>query len=63
MHILTHFAASFRNNPSRSNSSQNLENVASFAPPNSVQRSNSRNNSKLIHQKDKIIEDLRLELA
>lgn len=53
-------ASSFRNNPSRSNSSQNLEN---FAPPNSVQRSNSRNNSKLIHQKDKIIEDLRLELA
>ena len=52
--------ASFRNNPSRTNSSQNLEN---FAPPNSVQRSNSRNNSKLIHQKDKIIEDLRLELA
>ncbi|KAJ4383390.1 hypothetical protein N0V86_001437 [Didymella sp. IMI 355093] len=53
-------ASSFRNNPSRTNSSQNLEN---FAPPNSVQRSNSRNNSKLIHQKDKIIEDLRLELA
>ncbi|KAH6643727.1 hypothetical protein C7974DRAFT_429750 [Boeremia exigua] len=53
-------ASSFRNNPSRSNSSQNLEN---FAPPSSVQRSNSRSNSKLIHQKDKIIEDLRLELA
>ncbi|CAE6998974.1 hypothetical protein CFE70_000765 [Pyrenophora teres f. teres 0-1] len=56
-------SSSFRNNPSRSNSTQNLENVASFAPPNSVQRSNSRSNSKLIHQKDKIIEDLRLELA
>ncbi|CBY02206.1 hypothetical protein IAQ61_006793 [Plenodomus lingam] len=53
-------ASSFRNNPSRSNSSQNLEN---FAPPSSIQRSNSRNNSKLINQKDKIIEDLRLELA
>ncbi|KAI8938239.1 hypothetical protein NX059_005900 [Plenodomus lindquistii] len=52
--------SSFRNNPSRSNSSQNLEN---FAPPSSIQRSNSRNNSKLINQKDKIIEDLRLELA
>lgn len=52
--------ASFRNNPSRSNSSHNLE---SFAPPSSIQRSNSRNNSKLINQKDKIIEDLRLELA
>lgn len=56
-------ASSFRNNPSRNSSSQNLENAASFAPPNSIQRSNSRNNSKLIHQKDKIIEDLRLELA
>lgn len=52
--------SSFRNNASRSNSSQNLEN---FAPPSSIQRSNSRNNSKLINQKDKIIEDLRLELA
>lgn len=28
-----------------------------------MQRSDSRNNSKLIHQKDQIIEDLRLELA
>ncbi|EOA84834.1 uncharacterized protein SETTUDRAFT_90274 [Exserohilum turcica Et28A] len=53
----------FRNASSRNNSTHNLENVASFAPPNSVQRSNSRNNSKLINQKDKIIEDLRLELA
>ncbi|KAJ4375046.1 hypothetical protein N0V83_002125 [Neocucurbitaria cava] len=56
-------ASSFRHGPSRTNSSQNLDNVASFAPPSSIQRSNSRNNSKLIHQKDKIIEDLRLELA
>ncbi|CAO2654177.1 Nn.00g109100.m01.CDS01 [Neocucurbitaria sp. VM-36] len=56
-------ASSFRHGPSRNNSSQNLDNVASFAPPSSIQRSNSRNNSKLIHQKDKIIEDLRLELA
>jgi hypothetical protein len=55
--------ASFRNNPSRNNSSQNLENSGSFAPPSSIQRSNSRNNSKLIHQKDKVIEGLRLELA
>ncbi|KAF2274850.1 uncharacterized protein EI97DRAFT_434754 [Westerdykella ornata] len=55
--------SSFRNNPSRSNSSQNLEGSGSFAPPSSIQRSNSRSNSKLIHQKDKIIEDLRLELA
>ncbi|KAF2876564.1 hypothetical protein BDV95DRAFT_483491 [Massariosphaeria phaeospora] len=56
-------AASFRNHPSRSNSSQNLEGSGSFAPPSSLQRSNSRNNSKLILQKDKVIEGLRLELA
>jgi hypothetical protein len=56
-------AASFRNNPSRNSSSQNLDSSAQFAPPSSIQRSNSRNNSKLIHQKDKIIEGLRLELA
>ncbi|KAH8727930.1 hypothetical protein GQ44DRAFT_769991 [Phaeosphaeriaceae sp. PMI808] len=56
-------ASSFRNNPSRSNSSQNLEAAGSFAPPSSVHRSDSRNNSKLINQKDKIIEGLRLELA
>lgn len=56
--------ANFRNNPSRTNSSQNLEGAAaSFAPPSSIQRSDSRSNSKLINQKDKIIEDLRLELA
>lgn len=34
-----------------------------FAPPSSLQRSNSKNNSKLILQKDKVIESLRLELA
>ncbi|KAF2477829.1 uncharacterized protein BDR25DRAFT_338564 [Lindgomyces ingoldianus] len=55
--------SSFRNNPSRNSSSQNLESSGQFAPPSSIQRSNSRNNSKLIHQKDKIIEGLRLELA
>ncbi|PVH97214.1 hypothetical protein DM02DRAFT_90423 [Periconia macrospinosa] len=55
--------SSFRNNPSRNSSSQNLETTSSFAPPSSVQRSDSRNHSKLIHQKDKIIEDLRLEMA
>jgi hypothetical protein len=52
--LLTPSTASFRNN---------LEATASFAPPSSVTRSNSQSNSKLIHQKDKIIEDLRLELA
>ncbi|KAF2819846.1 hypothetical protein CC86DRAFT_374958 [Ophiobolus disseminans] len=35
----------------------------SFAPPASVHRSDSRSNSRLIHQKDQIIEGLRLELA
>lgn len=59
----------FRNNNSSSssnsnnNSSQHLDSAASFAPPSSMQRSDSRSNSKLINQKDKIIEDLRLELA
>ncbi|OMP84999.1 hypothetical protein BK809_0000751 [Diplodia seriata] len=47
---------------SRSNSSQNLEN-GHFAPPSSLQRSNSQNSSKLLLQKDKLIESLRLELA
>ncbi|KAJ6440307.1 M protein, serotype 2.1 precursor [Purpureocillium lavendulum] len=35
----------------------------SFAPPSSLHRSDSRNSSKLILQKDKLIESLRLELA
>ncbi|KAK3352008.1 hypothetical protein B0H65DRAFT_142641 [Neurospora tetraspora] len=43
-------------------SSQNLDN-GSFAPPSSIHRSNSQNNSKLLLQKDKLIESLRLELA
>jgi len=34
-----------------------------FAPPSSVERSDSRNSSKLLLQKDKLIESLRLELA
>ncbi|KAJ4303663.1 hypothetical protein N0V90_002564 [Kalmusia sp. IMI 367209] len=55
--------SSFRNNLSRNSSSQNVDTASSFAPPSSVQRSDSRNHSKLIHQKDKVIEDLRLELA
>ncbi|KAF2687873.1 hypothetical protein K458DRAFT_171573 [Lentithecium fluviatile CBS 122367] len=55
--------SSFRKGPSRTGSSQNLETAGSFAPPSSIQRSDSRNHSKLIHQKDKIIEGLRLELA
>lgn len=44
------------------NSSPSLEG-GSFAPPSSLQRSDSRNSSKLILQKDKLIESLRLELA
>lgn len=43
-------------------SSPSVEN-GSFAPPSSIQRSDSRNSSKLILQKDKLIESLRLELA
>ncbi|KAI8966561.1 hypothetical protein F5Y11DRAFT_108245 [Daldinia sp. FL1419] len=52
------------NRPTRqsSNSSPSVEN-GNFAPPSSVQRSDSRNNSKLLLQKDKLIESLRLELA
>ncbi|MBE3112560.1 MAG: hypothetical protein IMZ46_18965, partial [Acidobacteria bacterium] len=34
-----------------------------FAPPSSLQRSDSRNSSKFLLQKDKLIESLRLELA
>lgn len=44
------------------NSSPSVDN-GNFAPPSSVQRSDSRNNSKLLLQKDKLIESLRLELA
>ncbi|KAI1483061.1 hypothetical protein F4774DRAFT_416651 [Daldinia eschscholtzii] len=52
------------NRPTRqsSNSSPSVEN-GNFAPPSSIQRSDSRNNSKLLLQKDKLIESLRLELA
>lgn len=44
------------------NSSPSLDS-GSFAPPSSLQRSDSRSSSKLILQKDKLIESLRLELA
>ncbi|KAI1136142.1 hypothetical protein F5Y05DRAFT_391654 [Hypoxylon sp. FL0543] len=44
------------------NSSPSVDN-GNFAPPSSIQRSDSRNNSKLLLQKDKLIESLRLELA
>ncbi|PHH75009.1 hypothetical protein CDD80_2704 [Ophiocordyceps camponoti-rufipedis] len=44
-----------------SSSSPSLD--GSFAPSSSMQRSDSRNSSKLILQKDKLIESLRLELA
>ncbi|KAJ3945131.1 uncharacterized protein N0V96_005155 [Colletotrichum fioriniae] len=50
--------------PSRQSAatSPNVDN-GSFAPPSSLNRSDSRNNSKLLLQKDKLIESLRLELA
>lgn len=44
------------------NSSPNIEGNQ-FAPPSSLNRSDSRNNSKLLLQKDRVIESLRLELA
>ncbi len=44
------------------NNSPSVES-GNFAPPSSIQRSDSRNNSKLLLQKDKLIESLRLELA
>lgn len=47
--------------PGPSSSSPSLD--GSFAPSSSMQRSDSRNSSKLILQKDKLIESLRLELA
>ncbi|KAK2750613.1 hypothetical protein FQN57_002684 [Myotisia sp. PD_48] len=46
----------------RNRSSPDIEN-GQFAPSSQLQRSPSRNNSKLILQKDKLIESLRLELA
>ncbi|KAH9825443.1 M protein, serotype 21 [Teratosphaeria destructans] len=52
-------ASSFRSDAA----SPKQENTAQFAPPGSVQRSDSRSSSRLVMQKDKIIEDLRLELA
>ncbi|KAM4057569.1 M protein, serotype 2.1 precursor [Hirsutella rhossiliensis] len=59
-----HNAADDDGRPSRqtANSSPSLDG-SSFAPPSSLQRSDSRNSSKLILQKDKLIESLRLELA
>ncbi|KAA8569127.1 hypothetical protein EYC84_000797 [Monilinia fructicola] len=44
------------------NASPNVEN-GQFAPPSGLNRSDSRNNSKLLLQKDRLIESLRLELA
>ncbi|KAI5467150.1 putative M protein, serotype 2.1 precursor [Mariannaea sp. PMI_226] len=59
-----------RNNDDESRPSRQLSSSSSpsidggtFAPPSSLQRSDSRNSSKLILQKDKLIESLRLELA
>lgn len=52
-------ASSFRSN----NASPNPDSAGQFAPHSSLQRSDSRNNSKLVMQKDKVIEGLRMELA
>ncbi|KAI1851010.1 hypothetical protein JX265_004542 [Neoarthrinium moseri] len=47
----------------QSNTSSPTVDNGNFAPPSSINRSDSRNNSKLLLQKDKLIESLRLELA
>ncbi|KKY24350.1 putative m serotype precursor [Phaeomoniella chlamydospora] len=52
-------SSSFRN---RASASPEIDN-GQFAPNNGLERSPSRNNSKLLLQKDKMIESLRLELA
>lgn len=52
-----YFTASFRNRPS-----PDVDN-GQFAPSSTLERSPSRNNAKLLLQKDKLIESLRLELA
>ncbi|OAA54788.1 m serotype protein [Niveomyces insectorum RCEF 264] len=49
--------------PSRQSNNSPGVDSGSFAPPSSLHRSDSRNNSKLLLQKDKLIESLRLELA
>ncbi|KAL1844229.1 hypothetical protein VTJ49DRAFT_3885 [Mycothermus thermophilus] len=49
--------------PSRQSTTSPSAENGSFAPPSSIHRSDSRNNSKLLLQKDKLIESLRLELA
>lgn len=52
----------FQLTSNQGNASPSLDG-GSFAPPSSLQRSDSRNSSKLVMQKDKLIESLRLELA
>ena len=52
--------SSFRNSLS---ASPNPEAGGQFAPPSSLQRSDSRSSSKLVMQKDKIIESLRIDMA
>lgn len=51
------------NNSSPRSTPQLNPNDSQFAPPSSVNRSDSRNNSKLLLNKDRVIEGLRLELA
>ncbi|KAI7316308.1 hypothetical protein KC315_g10809 [Hortaea werneckii] len=57
--------SSFRSGPPTPNPQQGSESGGGgqFAPPGGLQRSDSRSSSKLVMQKDKIIEGLRLELA
>lgn len=50
-------------NKSAANNSSPSIDSSHFAPPSALNRSDSRNNSKIVLQKDRIIENLRLELA
>ncbi|KAK5732230.1 hypothetical protein LTR17_010676 [Elasticomyces elasticus] len=55
--------SSFNNRSSTASPNPDSGGGAGFAPPSSLQRSDSRSNSKLVNQKDKIIQELRIELA
>lgn len=55
--------SSLRSDRSPNPETHAAEGGRSFAPSSSLQRSDSRNNSRLIMQKDKVIEGLRLEIA
>lgn len=55
--------SSFARSSNPSPNPESAGNAAQFAPPASLQRSDSRSSSKLLMQKDKIIEELKMDLA